>query len=337
MKTKLVFAGMLLSLAALALAGLASASAQRADGPNLLKNPGFEIPYSKQCCQTDLSLFYPNTPIDEVQVPQGWFGWWLQPDLDPAHPGSCLRIADPCVAWHRPEWREANCGPVCADRFRSGNNAQKYFTFWSVHDAGMYQQVSGVAPRARLRFSVYMHAWSTNSAYGPSGGQQSMGMRVGIDPAGGTNPFSPNIVWSSVRDNYDTWGLYTVEVVALSGTVTVYTRSAPVYPLQHNDIYVDDASLVVVGAGAPQPTPTRAAGGSILRPTSAAPSGGNIVTREPLPTPAADGKIYYIVRSGDTLTHIAVRFGTTVARIKLLNGFRGNVIIYTGQRIIIGP
>src|SRR5260221_14283010 len=51
-----------------------AAAAPTADGPNLLENPGFESPYVKQCCQTDLSLYYPNTPIGEVQVANGWSG-----------------------------------------------------------------------------------------------------------------------------------------------------------------------------------------------------------------------------------------------------------------------
>ncbi len=33
----------------------------------------------------------------------------------------------------------------------------------------------------------------------------------------------------------------------------LFTRSAPIYPLQHNDIYVDDASLVVLGGGGAAP------------------------------------------------------------------------------------
>src|ERR1043165_8931136 len=63
-------------------------AAPNADGPNLLENPGFESPYVKQCCQTDLDHYLPNTPIGEVQVAQGWFGWWLQPDQDPQHPSA---------------------------------------------------------------------------------------------------------------------------------------------------------------------------------------------------------------------------------------------------------
>lgn len=321
MKSRLLLVGMLCSLFALALSGLASAAPMQVDGPNLLVNPGFERPYVKQCCH-DEPQFYPGTPIDEVQVATGWSGWWLVPGLDPLHPGNCENLPWPCTAWHRPEWREANCGAPCANRIHTGDNAQKYFTFWSIHDAGMFQQVSGIRPGSRLRFSVYMQAWSTNAAYGPSDPAQSMNMRVGIDPTGGTNGFSPNIIWSAPNDVYDAWGLYQVEAIAQGTTVTVFTRSAPVYGVQHNDVYVDDGSLVVVGAGAAVAAPV--------------PPTGNIVPGETLPT--SGGPVYYIVQPGNNLYRIALRFGTTVARLKQLNNLTGlNPIIHPGQRLIVGP
>src|SRR5712692_11136706 len=177
--------GLLVSLVMLLSFAGSAAAAPAADGPNLLENPGFEAPYVKQCCGID------GLPIGEVQVAHGWSGWWLQPGLDPQHPSS-----DGTPSWHRPEWREANCGPVCANRIRGGNDAQKYFTFDSVHDAGMFQQVSGITPGTELLFSIYMQAWSTNHNYGPSDFVQHMGMRVGIDPFGGTDAFSPNVIWS---------------------------------------------------------------------------------------------------------------------------------------------
>ncbi len=123
------------------------------DGPNLLVNPGFESPYNKQCCHTE-PQYLPNTPIDEIQVAAGWRAWWLEPSY-PNFPPTC----GGCTSWHRPEWREA--APF-ANRIHSGNNSQKYFTFYSVHRAGMYQQVNGVTPGQHLRFSVYMQAWSTH-------------------------------------------------------------------------------------------------------------------------------------------------------------------------------
>jgi LysM repeat protein len=298
------------------MAGVASASpsiAPAADGPNLLRNPGFESPYAKQCCQTDLSIYLPNMPIDEVQVAEGWLAWWVNAGTYPNRPGSCDGQPQPCIAFHRPEWREANCGAPCANRIRSGGNAQKYFTFFSVHDAGLYQSVSGVSPGARLRFSVYMHAWSAHSNYVLSSGQQSMGMQVGLDPAGGMDPFSHNVVWSAVRDVYDVWGLYTVEAVARNSTVTVFTRSAPVYPLQHNDVYLDDASLVVV--------------------SGASSSGG--AGPAPSQPPAADDFTVYIVQRGDTLGHIARRFGVNYSALLAANRIVDPNRIFVGQRLII--
>jgi LysM repeat protein len=339
MKAKLITAAMICAIAALALAGLASAAVPQADGPNLLANPGFEAPYLKQCCHTE-GEYFPNTPIDEVQVAAGWSAWGLQPDQDALHPGSCERQPSTCRAWHRPEWRDANCGAACAGRVHSGDNAQKYFTFWSLHDAGMYQQVGGIAPGANLRFSIYMEGWSTNSGYGPSDYAQSLNMRIGLDPTGGTNPWSPSVIWSAPNDSFDAWSLYVVEARARASTVTVFTRSTPVYAIQHNDVYLDDASLVVIGGGGafvPATANPAAPAGARASPTPRPTLAGNIVQVEKSPTPAADGKIYYIVRPGDTLTHIAVRFNTTVARLKQLNGWSGNVIIYSRQKIVIGP
>jgi len=300
---------LLLGLAAcLSVAGIA-ASSPPADGANLLQNPGFEAPYVKQCCQTDLTQYLPNTPIGEVQVAHGWLGWWLQPNQDPQHPSAGGQLS-----WHRPEWREANCGPVCANRVRSGNDAQKYFTFFSVHDAGMYQQVSGITPGTQLQFSVYMQAWSTDADYGPSNFVQHMGMRVGIDPFGGTDHFSPNVVWSTSFDTFDAWGLYTVDAAAQAGTVTVFTRSTPLYGSQHNDIYLDDASLVAVGGAA-------GAGNAASVPA----------TQPPTPVPGFP----YVVQRGDNYYRIAQRFGVTTASIYAANHVVNPNILDIGAVLII--
>lgn len=299
---------MLLSVAAV---GASAAPA----GVNLLVNPGFESPYAKQCCHTEPN-FPADLPIDEVQVADGWRGWWR--DNDAAHPLQC--DSPGCVIWHRPEWREA--APY-QNRIRSGSNAQKYFTFWSVHEAGMLQTVGGIAPGQRLQFSVFMHAWSNNSNEVVSAGQQSMHMKVGIDPTGGTNPWAASVVWGAEQDSYDQFGQYTVEAVARSSSVTVFTYSQPVYPLQHNDVYVDDASLVVVDARPASATPSRA--------TATRSPGAAWVT----PTPNAAGQIVYTVRRGEYLSLIAVKFGVKLDTLKKLNNLTYPYRLAVGQRLII--
>ncbi len=54
----------------------------------------------------------------------------------------------------------------------------------------------------------------------------------------------------------------------------------------------------------------------------------------PAPTPPADTEVY-TVRSGDTLSGIAARFGTTVASLVALNGITTPDRIYTGQQVRI--
>jgi LysM repeat protein len=54
-----------------------------------------------------------------------------------------------------------------------------------------------------------------------------------------------------------------------------------------------------------------------------------------LPTPDADGNMWYVVQPGDTLWRIAGIAGLTVDELKAMNGLTSDVIS-TGQRLIIG-
>lgn len=305
---------------------------------NLLVNPGFEAPYNKQCCHSEPS-FPPNLPIDEVQVPNGWSGWWRDPQF-PDYPPRCDDAQAPktnCVAFHRPEWRDAAAGGAAFDVFRnrihSGYNAQKYFTFYSVHESGMFQQVSNVQAGQRLRFTVYLQAWSTNSNdAATSSGQQSMNLKVGIDPFGGTNAFSPNIIWSQPGNSYDVYSQFAIEAVAQSNKVTVFTYSRPVYALQHNDVYVDDAALTVVGAGAVQPAPQPAP--VVIQPP--APVVVNTTSPFPGTTVDANGNVIYIVQPGDTTFSLARRFGTTVQQLMIWNGLYSSTYILAWTPLIVG-
>src|SRR5260221_9221628 len=121
----------------------------------------------------------PHRLATEIERAAGGRGGWKVPTGARPPTGS--------PAWHRPEYRSANCHyPICAPRIHSGDDAQHYFTFFSLHDAGVYQQVSGITPGSQLEFSIYMQAWSTNENLGPSQLTQNMNLRIGIDPFGCT-------------------------------------------------------------------------------------------------------------------------------------------------------
>ncbi len=58
---------------------------------------------------------------------------------------------------------------------------------------------------------------------------------------------------------------------------------------------------------------------------------------EPEPTPDPDGSnnIYYYVKRGDTLSHIALWYNTTVENLVRLNNIQNPDLIYIGQRLLI--
>jgi LysM repeat protein len=282
-----------------------------------------------------------------VQVPIGWKAWWLTPNNNNNspnyyndHPANCYDNApEGCVAWHNPEYRDSKGTSIGPSRVRSGANAQKYFTFWSTHQAGLLQTVS-VPPGSTVRFGVYMHAWSSNiemSESNPatflSSGQTSMHMKIGIDPSGGDDPWSPNVVWSPERDTYDAWGYYEVRAVAQSDKVTVFTHSMPDKGMKHNDVYVDDAELVVVeGATAfsPPAAPNSAAAPQPAPDVPVAPAA-------PAPTalPRPDGALVHIVQSGDTVFGLALQYDVPMNDILRLNGLTQESYLLIGQELVI--
>lgn len=304
---------------------------------NLLANPSFEQPYYKQCCQTSNQFFQapPNLPIDEVQIPQGWNAWWREPDNSAGSttPVSCdvPGVATfACTAFHRPEWRDAAPYP---NRIHTGVSAQKMFTFWSIHEAGMYQKVNNVKSGQLLDFSVYLQGWSTDVAGSPvSHGQQTMNLKVGIDPTGGTDAFSPNVVWSQPGDSWDTWTKFSVQAVAAGNSVTVFTYSRPIYPLIHVDVYVDDAALVVVGTGKP---------GAVVTTGNTAANTTTVSNAGPYPDTTIDpatGNILYVIKTGDTAWSISRRFNVTLDQLKTWNAdkYPDISVVRIGKVMIVG-
>jgi len=268
---------------------LAEARSVQPQSGELLTNPGFEDPFSGG-------------------VANGWQPWSLTPD-GVTYLTVCGNSApDTCKPYGIPSFHPAQPQDARFPPHSISGNSQKWGSSYYVYIAGVLQQVGGIVPGTRLQFSANTQAFNCSNdkgCFGPFGrvgysyepGDNNL--RVGIDPTGGTNPFSTNIVWSAPANPLDAFTLQSVEAVAQSDKVTVFVWSAPQYAQKHLETFVDNASLVATGQGAVPVTPTGA-------PT---PASGTAVP---------DAKTYAVV-AGDSLSAIAQRYGLTLDQLLALN------------------
>ncbi|MEJ2150767.1 MAG: LysM peptidoglycan-binding domain-containing protein [Chloroflexota bacterium] len=301
----------------LALFGVAPQPAAAQSG-NILNNPSFEQPFELHQA-ADGGGF----------VAHGWEPWWYN---------------DAGAEFDGPEFKQANIA-VDPNRVRSGEDAQQYFRPWARHQAGVYQQVP-VASGSLLRFTVYGHAWSTfckekddhldcdpEDSY--HGEVNPITMKIGIDPLGGTDPFSPNIVWGEEKTVYDHYDLFSVDATSQAGQVTVFVYSMPLYAAPVVNVYWDDASLVVLQEGVAQEEEQQEA------PPAAAPASNDTgspstvgsVERQPV---SEDGVQRHTVRSGETLGGIAFAYGVLTQTLRDLNDLSTDTV-YVGQVLIVDP
>lgn len=213
------------------------------NNPNLLQNPSFEGQYSS---------YVPDPPIDDcpagvcttAQIPEAWTPYWKSHNP-----------ADEVWIIKQPEYKPAcESQTPCRypNRLRDGGEALQYFSFHSSHEAGVMQTVP-VVEGMTYCLSSWGHAWSTNLQQSVSGKEMGehgfLRQKIGIDPTGGTDWTSPNIVWSDQgehpygRMQYDFYGLFTISAQAQSDEITVFMYSQPEYAAENNDVYWDDALL----------------------------------------------------------------------------------------------
>ena len=299
-----------LGITLLAAFPLSVAAAPQQQGENLLQNGGFEGDYSAW------------NGIPQIQMPAGWTPWWADnnPEVDP--PWKNLR----------PEWKPAE-GVHYPTRVHSGARAIQWFKGYGTFFAGASQQVN-VPENAQLRFTAWGLAWSCAdwdmcrdaSSYDPA----NMGMRIGIDPTGGTNPWSASIVWSGFASPTNGWLPFQVDATAQGTLVTVFLYSNPDWPKENQDAYFDDASLVVLGEAPPPATVTEP---PAENPPPAAPPPAPVIVATA--TPMSDGSIIHTVSAGETLWTIAVRYGLSLDEIKALNDI--GTFILPGQKLLVRP
>jgi hypothetical protein len=173
----------------------------------------------------------------ELEVATGWMPWW---DARSA----------------RPEWKDASV-TIDPRRVHGSQHAQQWFNNYAKHTGGVYQRVTGIAPGSTLRLEAWVQAFSSSGDdFSHSNGRYRM--RIGIDPYGGIDPESADVAWSSggnAIQPYDEYQRLEVQTIAKSDRATVFVWGQAEWALKHNDAYVDDVWLSVVGGEIPTPTP----------------------------------------------------------------------------------
>jgi len=212
----------------------------QASGVNLLVNPGFEgigLPvdnnhpnYGNWTRDT-----FTGQQYGEIFTPEGWVTWWEEGD------------------YGRPECKVIpNEHPFNSDptRIYQGYYAGMCFTFFRKQHAGYYQVVSNLEPGATVEGWFYAHAWSCSEDEPPvsCGDPFAFYFQVGLEPDGGTDPFSDTILWSEPKYIYDVYqptNLVTATVGA-AGQVTFYLRAHAKWAVKHNVAYWDNPTLVYI-------------------------------------------------------------------------------------------
>ncbi len=295
--------------------GLVTARSVQPQSGELLINPGFEDPFVQE---GSANLFVANS----------WQPWYVVPD-GVTYPTKCAGDDANCKPYQIPVYHPSQPQNAKVPPRALSGNSQQWGASYAVYIAGVYQQVSNIAPGTQLRFSAYTQGFNCDDdrgCFGPSGQYGysyepgNMQMRVGIDPTGGTNAFASTVVWSSFVNPLDAFVLQQVGAVAQSDKVTVFVWSSPTFPEKHTEVYVDSASLVATGQGAvPTSASTTQAAG----------------TPAPTSTISLDAKTYTVI-AGDTLSAIAQRYNLTLDQLLTLNPtLTRDSVINVGQVINI--
>jgi hypothetical protein len=231
-----------------------------------------------------------STPVPPTSTPT------VTPTVDPAqelltNPGfeaDGTDFVNPPAAWGIVHTNEAWDGTLAADSWggnittppRSGIFCAGKVTNWGAPQLYYYQEVS-VSPGLKYDCSAYVHTPVTTTPENP--GQ----VRVGVDPNGGTDPFSADVVWTAGTTStagYSLLGLTGGSAVTATGTtLTLFLEARTLASDWWNGMLFDDAS--VKRSVPTTPTPTVPATGTptdtVPPPTS---TGTPTSTSTPVPT-----------------------------------------------------
>jgi hypothetical protein len=215
--------------------------------PNRLRNPDFE--------EGSWDVNFTGVAVNEINPPKEWIAWWKKGGLpipwDPQNPVGYETVEMLVIHKEMPF--------IDPPRIHYGEYSVKMFTQWAIHLAGLYQRIVGVEIGDWCEFWGWAHAWSTNEDYPYESDQEDLEdianftFQVGIDPFGGTDPFSDQIMWGEGRNIYDAFGaIASIKVQAQANEITVFVRSSVRWRFKHCDAYLDNFHLSIEP---PEPEP----------------------------------------------------------------------------------
>jgi LysM repeat protein len=264
---------------------------------NLLQNPGFETDYSGRMGRGDFNFA------------AGWDGWFT--------------TAPSTEAWMNvPPTGYPHSGPFR----RSGTNAQSIAKGGGTFTAAALQRVQDIPAGAVVRGSAWIYIENNDGT--------NAQVRIGLGSNVGTN-VNGAITWSGWEKRLNGLQQISIDHVATGGEVTIFIYATQTWPNDPNAVYIDDASLTIVGEGeAPTSGDDKSDGdnNTVVEVSPPQPSGVAFVSPQ---GSDEDGGVVHIVNSGDTLASISVAYGVKVEKIVELNNLSPNSFLQIGQELII--
>jgi hypothetical protein len=192
-----------------------------------MQNPSLELPYRQA-----------DPDHSTVIVAHGW-EYWASDGKPPERDGPAQ------LPEYKPLTRQED-----PRRVYDGDTAQCWFIRWKIMDAGIYQRVPAEMG-ALYSFDAMFQAWCSNSD-DPTVSDGDMHVMLGIDPHGGMDAFSQEVIWSDWKRADAEYRQYTSpQIAALDDHITLFVRAWNKWELSHNDIYVDDCHLIAYGGTPP--------------------------------------------------------------------------------------
>ena len=218
----------------------------RALAANLLANNGFNNPFS--------AIAGRSWNGQNEHIAAGWTPFYINASTYPGS-GNASKLH-----WMSSAQFGATFGGL--DYHIEGDAAQNMWSSYEF-DAGVYQQVSATQGSA-YQFDIAMVTYWRGPGYPDSNGK--MVKQIGIDPYGGTDPTSSNIVWSQTDSNDKAWIRLYAAATAQANTITVFAKVyAPENTsFNHTDldmVYFEDAHVQQINS--PPSTSLNASAGGV--------------------------------------------------------------------------